>query len=217
MDHTTPCTAPGSPHSHAEASPRGNAATQPQRPLQPLRWEAVYEPANVSGCLIGHYATETLARGAGGQWFRAQRLDPDEIGTLTWDEYGQLCELYEGIETDTGIVVRRREPQAVTPVQELRAAAALLRERVTAWRAEAQTNPYWELAYATGVDNAMGGAGGRLAKLFTPEAAEGLASWLEEIADDAEKHAKGFGNSADEIATGWPLIVARVINGGDDR
>lgn len=44
-----------------------------------------------------------------------------------------------------------------------------------------------------------------------------LAGLLEEVADEAVKHAKGLGNSEDEIATGWPLSVARVINGGGAR
>ncbi|MEV7008251.1 hypothetical protein [Streptosporangium sp. NPDC051022] len=52
--------------------------------------------------------------------------------------------------------------------------------------------------------------------LAHPGLAEPLAGWLEEVADDAEKHARGgCGNSADEIACGWPLAVARLINGSD--
>jgi hypothetical protein len=70
----------------------------------------------------------------------------------------------------------------VSPVEELRKASATLLERVAAYRAEAKNNPYWELGYPIGVDNAMGGAGGRLAMLFTPEFAEEAAALLDLVA-----------------------------------
>ncbi|GAA0853271.1 hypothetical protein ACFQVD_26830 [Streptosporangium amethystogenes subsp. fukuiense] len=40
-----------------------------------------------------------------------------------------------------------------------------------------------------------------------------LAAWLEEIADEADRHAaQGMGNSVDEVACGHPLTLARQIN-----
>lgn len=46
-------------------------------------------------------------------------------------------------------------------------------------------------------------------------AREPLASWLEETADEAERHeAQGMGNAQDEVIHGPCLAVARVLNGG---
>lgn len=124
MTRNAPCAGTGSPHSHEHASARERVATEPQRPLQPLPWEAAYEPGGGSSCLIGHYATEHLAQHAAETWLVAQRRAG--IGTLTWDD-GRLVEIYTGIEIDIGIVVRRRETQtAPTPAQ---AAAKTWNER----------------------------------------------------------------------------------------
>ncbi|HEY9410985.1 MAG TPA: hypothetical protein VIP77_15510 [Jiangellaceae bacterium] len=50
--------------------------------------------------------------------------------------------------------------------------------------------------------------------LMDPLLAEPLASWLEETADEAERHeAQGMGNSQDEIIHGPCLAVARALNG----
>lgn len=69
-----------------------------------------------------------------------------------------------------------------------RIAATVLTDRASAFRAEAKMNPYWGIGYSAGVVNAMGGAGGRLALLFTPEVAETLAVLLTKTGDtfDAE-------------------------------
>ena len=49
---------------------------------------------------------------------------------------------------------------------------------------------------------------------MSPLLAEPLASWLEETADEAERHeAQGMGNSQDEIIHGPCLAVARALNG----
>lgn len=46
-------------------------------------------------------------------------------------------------------------------------------------------------------------------------AAEPLASWLEEVADEAVRHeAQGMGNSQDEVIHGPCLATARAIKGG---
>lgn len=115
-----------------------------------------------------------------------------------------------------------------TPAGELRAAASLLCERVDAFRSEAAVSPYWRgfAEYAHGVDNAMGGAGGRLAMLFTPEAAEALAAWLEQAAlwwdqttvvltdpNHVEHDACGGVAGEDCQCFAHPLAVARALNG----
>jgi hypothetical protein len=51
-------------------------------------------------------------------------------------------------------------------------------------------------------------------RMMSPVVAEPLASWLEETADEAERHeAQGMGNSQDEIIHGPCLAVARALNG----
>ncbi|MEO3856127.1 hypothetical protein ABGB08_14570 [Acrocarpospora sp. B8E8] len=80
----------------------------------------------------------------------------------------------------------------MTPPQEMRAAADLIDSRVRDFIAEEVRSPYWQGGnWAQGVDNAMGGAGGRLAALFTPEVAAQTSGWLKRSAKtwDAEvKH-----------------------------
>jgi hypothetical protein len=49
---------------------------------------------------------------------------------------------------------------------------------------------------------------GQLLQLADP-----VADWLEETADEAERHAQGMGNTQDEIIHGPCLAVARVVNG----
>ncbi|MFC4006570.1 hypothetical protein ACFOY2_05015 [Nonomuraea purpurea] len=50
--------------------------------------------------------------------------------------------------------------------------------------------------------------------VVSPELAEPLASWLEQVANEAERHgAQGMGNSQDEVIYGPCLAVARVLNG----
>ncbi|MEV7013463.1 hypothetical protein [Streptosporangium sp. NPDC051022] len=103
-------------------------------------------------------------------------------------------------------------------VEEIRTAATRLRETAERTsRAPWSTNGMWVM----GADSHIAHFGGHLPNrdwvaLAHPGLAEPLAAWLEEVADDAEKHARGgWGNSADEIACGWPLAVARLINGSD--
>ncbi len=65
------------------------------------------------------------------------------------------------------------------PSDALARAAEALDARVADFRTEALTNAYWQgCTFTQGVHNAMGGAGGRLAGTFTPEAAELLAKVL---------------------------------------
>jgi hypothetical protein len=65
-----------------------------------------------------------------------------------------------------------------TPIE---SAVALLRKRVTAFREEEDRHPYWDGGFHRGIDNAVGGPGGELAGLFSPEVADMLADLLEEI------------------------------------
>lgn len=121
-----------------------------------------------------------------------------------------------------------------TPASELRRAATLLAERVADFRREAKSSYYWRgfAEYGHGVDNAMGGAGGRLAMLFTPEAAEALASWLETATRIARAHAQASDyeglpefryclecrdeeTDCVQVIDG-ALAVARALNGGSD-
>ncbi|MEV0584058.1 hypothetical protein [Nonomuraea sp. NPDC050310] len=49
--------------------------------------------------------------------------------------------------------------------------------------------------------------------LMDPDVAKHLAAGFEQVADEAETHeAAGWGNSADEIAEGWLLDLARSLN-----
>jgi hypothetical protein len=82
-------------------------------------WEAMYEPGNVSGYLIGYTNSEAAAKGAAEAWLRSQK---DEVGPLEWvpqtplDGYDTEFELNErhddGIDTGPGITVRHRTPAA---------------------------------------------------------------------------------------------------------
>lgn len=118
------------------------------------------------------------------------------------------------------------DSKAATAAAEMRAAAALLRERVQEFRSEAATSPYWRgfAEYAHGVDNAMGGAGGRLAMLFTPDLAAQLGSWLKQTARrwDRETRTQGRREYHEEcdgfldedcVCFDPPLALARIING----
>ncbi|MGA4995840.1 hypothetical protein [Nonomuraea bangladeshensis] len=73
----------------------------------------------------------------------------------------------------------------LTVAEALRDAATLLHEAVAAFRAE-ERDPYWGGGFFRGIDNAVGGPGGRLAGLFGPELAESLAFLLEEKAEGAD-------------------------------
>lgn len=64
-----------------------------------------------------------------------------------------------------------------TPADEMRALHARLNAVVADFRAE-ENDPYWSGGFLQGIDNACGGAGGRLAGLFSPEVAEAVAGWL---------------------------------------
>lgn len=83
------------------------------------RWEAIYEPGNVSSYLIGYLNDEGPAKAAAEDWLEAQTSDV--LGELRWDfcltsgEYDawwQLAEICEGVETDTGMLVRHHSGQS---------------------------------------------------------------------------------------------------------
>ncbi|MFF3697394.1 hypothetical protein [Streptomyces sp. NPDC002221] len=70
-------------------------------------------------------------------------------------------------------------------VDTLRSAAQILLDLADETDDEIKTNAYWHsriapepLWFAHGIDNAVGGPGGLLAGLLSPEAARGLAGWL---------------------------------------
>lgn len=108
----------------------------------------------------------------------------------------------------------------MTPVEELRAAAAKLREMRAAALEEMRINPYWHgdpANFALGINDACGGAAGELAAMFSPPAAEHLAALLVSIANEAERHeAKGWGNSADEVINDHALALARDLNQAEE-
>lgn len=83
------------------------------------RWEALYEPGNVSSYFIGYLNDEKSAKGAAEAWLRSQTLD--ETGRLRWDEFRldpsrfgydveyRLREIDEnGVETESGVLVQHR-------------------------------------------------------------------------------------------------------------
>lgn len=115
-----------------------------------------------------------------------------------------------------------------TAAAEMRSAAAVLHDRVLAFVSEARTSSYWQGAYAQGVDNAMGGAGGRLAMLFTPDLASQLGSWLKQTArawdrgvvrqGERDYHQECDGLlDEDCMCFDRPLAIARIINQGADH
>ncbi|MFJ5740045.1 hypothetical protein [Streptomyces microflavus] len=75
----------------------------------------------------------------------------------------------------------------------LRSAAQILLDLADETDDEIKANAYWHsgiapepLWFAHGVDNAVGGPGGRLAGLLSPDAARGLAEWLRDQAQFGE-------------------------------
>lgn len=101
---------------------RADAAAE----LMPV-WEAVYEPGNVSDYLIGYMNDQDAATGAAEAWMRSQaevtgRLEWVPWGDVTpmpdgydrWFELGQQHD--DGIDTDSGIVVRRRKEPTSAPL-----------------------------------------------------------------------------------------------------
>lgn len=112
-----------------------------------------------------------------------------------------------------------------TPAEELRTAADKF--RTTAYAA--LSGPWQSLddgdrlvavndtgrAWANVLEEPVGHAGtAAWIALANPALAEPLAALLEDIADEAERHAaQGAGNAQDEIADSLILNVARAING----
>ncbi|MEV8639336.1 hypothetical protein AB0395_47555 [Streptosporangium sp. NPDC051023] len=105
-------------------------------------------------------------------------------------------------------------------VEEIRAAAVTLKQRAEHTRRAMKALPGPEYPTVEAFHEALSrqfptsrGMAEHVAE-WTPEVAEALAAWLEEVADEAVKHAAGgWGNHIDEVACGWPLAVARAING----
>jgi hypothetical protein len=93
----------------------------------------------------------------------------------------------------------------LSPGDEMRLAAVALRHLVDAYRAEANTNPYWDLGYAAGVTNAMGGGGGELAAAFTPEAAEALAVWLDDHANEHSSYDCQWGSRCPALRLAYDI------------
>jgi hypothetical protein len=111
-----------------------------------------------------------------------------------------------------------------TPADEMRWASSLLLQRVADFRAE-EHEPYWSGGFFQGIDNACGGAGGALAGLFTPEAAEGLAGWLHRTArqwdhevrvqDDGRYHRECDGVVGEDcVCFAGALATVRAFTGG---
>ena len=85
----------------------------------------------------------------------------------------------------------------------------MLRRHAERARAEMAGNTYWDRGWRAGVENAIGGAEGELAAFMDPQMADGLADWLDGVAQAAVKHAAGgFGNCQSEITEGWPETLA---------
>ncbi|MFE9372283.1 hypothetical protein ACFYM2_21285 [Streptomyces sp. NPDC006711] len=78
-------------------------------------------------------------------------------------------------------------------IDDLRTAAQILLDLADETDDEIKTNPCWHsriapesLWFAHGIDDAVGGPGGLLAGLLSPEAARGLAKWMRDQADFAD-------------------------------
>ena len=93
------------------------------------------------------------------------------------------------------------ETKTKTSADEMRTLSALLKQRVAAFREE-ENDPYWSGGFYQGIDNACGGAGGRLAGLFSPEAAEALADWLYRTARQWDHEIRGHLHDACDGAVG---------------
>jgi hypothetical protein len=93
--------------------------------LMPV-WEAMYEPGNVSDYLIGYANDEAPAKAAAEAWMRSQSEVTGRLEWVPWgdvtpmpDGYDRWFELVQrhddGIDTGTGITVRRRKDPAPAP------------------------------------------------------------------------------------------------------
>lgn len=113
-------------------------------------------------------------------------------------------------------------PKTAMPAGEMRALSALLSQRVAEARNEMATNTYWEGAtFAQGIDNACGGGAGRLAAMFSPEAAEAVAGWLHRTARQWDHEVRGKLHDACDGAVGedcvcfaGALATVRALIGG---
>ena len=95
------------------------------------------------------------------------------------------------------------------PALRLHEAAAVLRRRAERARTEMAGNAYWDMGWRIGIENAIGDVAGGLASFMDPAMADGLADWLDGVAQAAVKHAaQGFGNCQSEITEGWPETLA---------
>lgn len=102
------------------------------------------------------------------------------------------------------------------PADELHAAAQTLLDLADETAEDIASNDYWhservgpERWFANGIDNAVGGPGGRLAGLLSPATARSLAGWLRFEADliarvpgaemrERTHHALNFANSLED-------------------
>ncbi|WP_326779684.1 hypothetical protein OG481_01985 [Streptomyces longwoodensis] len=87
-------------------------------------WEAVYEPGNVSTYLIGYANDQDAATGMAEAWMRSQAevtgrlewVDDEQLATGRYDRWFELVERHDdGVDTGTGIVVRRRLADETQP------------------------------------------------------------------------------------------------------
>ncbi|MCX4405932.1 MULTISPECIES: hypothetical protein [unclassified Streptomyces] len=67
-------------------------------------------------------------------------------------------------------------------------AAARIRAASHRASAEAASNSYWDMGWTAGVTNAIGGAAGDLAAVFSPALAEEFADWLDAVASANARH-----------------------------
>lgn len=100
----------------------------------------------------------------------------------------------------------------MTPAEELREAARLMRERADAMYDEMDRMPAsWECGYRAETSGALGGPAGELAGPWDPEANRAVAGWLE------AESAKIVGLRSELAFTaisGWPSVkVARAYLG----
>ena len=90
-----------------------------------------------------------------------------------------------------------------SPALTVHQAAARIRSLAEQSLAQMARNEYWQLGWAVGVSNAIGGEEGELAGLFTPALAVEFADWL----DTSASHNARYGTPLPPFA----LTAARAL------
>lgn len=67
-------------------------------------------------------------------------------------------------------------------------AAARIRAASNRAVVEAKDNPYWRNGWTAGITDALGGAAGDLAAVFSPALAEEFSDWLDSVASANARH-----------------------------